>query len=162
MIPGSIVPLHFVNWGLWIALIVYMLQLSALVDCAIENTIFGPETLYRFGGFSEWILEYTLFIFWYFLFVDGLVWFMLYVLGFLSFGISWTMFMPLYWFISRYLLSFIQLYWDNEIYNAFHPVVAPEITIDTKYKLRTFKNWKWNLRVLIDLDRTNQYLKWYI
>ena len=49
----------------------------------------------------------------------------------LQFGnILWALY-PIYWSATRVSMTAANLWWGNIIYEAFHPVVAPEIVATT-------------------------------
>jgi len=68
----------------------------------------------------------TLGSFLYFLFVDIWVWIVCISLSAWTLGLT-GMFLVPYWFTSRFAMNFFWLYMDNNIYEAFYPVVAPEM-----------------------------------
>jgi hypothetical protein len=97
-----------------------------LTDCAVTNNIFGANTAARFTDFSDMYFYYTFGAFFYFVFIDWLMWVVIWWIGAFTLGAGYWLY-PLYWFASRFCLAFLQLFWDNEIYEAFHPVLAPEL-----------------------------------
>jgi hypothetical protein len=63
-------------------------------------------------------------------FIDEWVYLALNIMGMITMGFTNVLVFP-YWATSRFATAFLNLYWANAIYEAFHPVVAPEILQET-------------------------------
>ena len=106
--------------------------MAGLVNCAIDNSIFGPNTAQRFTDFSNFYLFYVFGSFLYWTLIDYWVYVVLWALSLIpfTFGAANYLMVP-YWIITHLGPVFLNLYWANAIYEAFHPVVAPEIVAGT-------------------------------
>ena len=124
-------------WGSWvwmspfqlavgIELMIAEIQLGDAVDCAIKNEIFGPDTAARFKDFSQYYMLYAIGSFVYFVFLDPVITSLMVWSGVFTLGASYVVNIP-YWLSTRFGSAFFGLYWTNSVYNAFHPIVAPEV-----------------------------------
>lgn len=103
-----------------------MANIVAAIDCALDNNIFGDDTVSRFSDFSQYYWVWAVTYFTFLLFIDPEVTAFLNGLTFwtwtLGGGSIWIL-IP-YEIITHYGAAFFTLYWSNEVYNAFHPVIA--------------------------------------
>ena len=117
------------NWiwlAFFIALTVEMLQLGMAVECAWKFNIFGGETMERFRDFSYFYMLWALWQFIYTIFLMPTINIILTLLLFLTLGGSIGVSLP-FQLMVYFGSSFFTLYWTNQVYEAFHPVVAPEV-----------------------------------
>ena len=122
-----------VQYLLWLPLVlldidlmIYMIHLGMAVDCAITNEIFGEETVERFKDFSIYYIFWALAYFDFTLFIDPMITATLGLTSAATFGLGTLLLIP-YEIFSHYGAAFFTLYWTNTVYEAFHPVVAPEV-----------------------------------
>ena len=110
----------------FIALTVEMFQLGMAVECAWKFNIFGSETMERFRDFSYFYMLWALLQFSYQIFLAPTLNLILVFINVLTLGASVSVSVPFQLMVD-FGSSFFTLYWTNQVYEAFHPVVAPEV-----------------------------------
>ena len=96
------------------------------VECAWKFQIFGGDTMDRFRDFSYFYMLWALMQFCYQIFISPGVNIALAILYVLTLGGSGGISIPFQYSVD-FGSSFFTLYWTNQVYEAFHPVVAPEV-----------------------------------
>ena len=103
-----------------------MFQLGAAVDCAVENNLFGPNTVDRFVDFSNEYTDWAFIHFSYHVFLPPLISGTLLLSSLFTFGLSYFAWVA-YELIVLFGLVFANLYFTNKVYEGFHPILAPQI-----------------------------------
>ena len=104
-----------------------MFQLGAVVDCAVDNNVLGPDTASRFVDYSAMYSDWAFIHLFYFLFVDPFVMLCLAVILFVNMSVGlWAL--GTYRAVVDFGATFANLYLTNAVYEGFHPVLAPEIS----------------------------------